>query len=110
MVFLYLNSDQMGKGDEELGRKLLQIFLEKLANSERNVDLIGCVNSAVNLTTKGSIVIESLKRLELKGARIATCGTCLDHYNKRDELLIGQVGSMDQTIEIFATAEKIIQP
>ena len=110
MVFLYLNSDQMGKGDKELGRKLLQTFLEKLANSEQNIDLIGCVNSAVNLTTKGSQVIESLKLLEQKGAQIATCGTCLDHYNKRDELLIGQVGSMDQTIQIFATADKIIQP
>lgn len=110
MVFLYLNSDQMGKGNEELGRKLLKIFLEKLADSNQKIDLIGCVNSGINLTTKGSKVIESLNKMEAKGTKIASCGTCLDHLNKRDDLIIGQVGSMDQTIEIMATADKIIIP
>jgi selenium metabolism protein YedF len=109
MVFLYLNSDQMGKGDEDLGRILLEKYLEKLANSDENIDLIGCVNSGINLTTKGSQVIDSLKRLEKKGTRIASCGTCLDHYNKRNELLIGEIGSMDQTVQIMAQATKIIQ-
>jgi selenium metabolism protein YedF len=110
MVFLYLNSDQMGKGDEKLGRKLLQSFLEKLADSEQQIDMIGCVNSGIHLTTKGSAVLESLKKLEKKGAKIASCGTCLDHFNKRDDLLIGQVGTMEQSVEIFTSADKIIQP
>ena len=34
MNFLYLNSDKMGEGDPELGRKLLLVFLEKLAASD----------------------------------------------------------------------------
>ena len=110
MVFLYLNSDQMGKGDEKLGKELLQMYLEKLADSSQKIDLIGCTNSGINLTTKGSNVINSLKKLESKGTMIASCGTCLDHLNKRDDLLIGQVGSMDQTVEIMATADKIINP
>lgn len=110
MVFLYLNSDQMGTGDSELGKKLLEMYLGKFTDSNEKVDLIGCVNSGINLTTKGSLVIESLKRLESKGTMIASCGTCLDHHNKKNDLLIGQIGSMDQTVEIMAKADKIIVP
>ena len=62
MTFLYLNSDMMGSGDPELGRKLLKIYLEKLADSDIHIDLIGCVNSGIFLTTERSHVIESLKK------------------------------------------------
>ena len=53
MTFLYLKSNQMGNGtDAALGEKLLTLFLEKLAAQEAPIDLIGCVNSAVYLTTR----------------------------------------------------------
>jgi len=110
MTFLYLCSDQMGIGEQELGRKLMSLFLEKLAASDVKVDLIGCSNSGVYLTTEGSSVIETLRKLEKKGARIATCGTCLDHMHRRDKLLIGQIGTMDMTIQVLATADRIIRP
>lgn len=110
MTFLYLCSDQMGTGEPDLGRKLMSLFLEKLAQSDVKVDLIGCTNSGVYLTTEGSNVAESLRKLEKKGATIATCGTCLDHMNRRGKLLIGQVGTMDMTIQVMATADKIIRP
>ena len=100
----------MGQGKKELGEKLLVSFLKKLAESDIKVDLIGCVNSGIFLTTDGSQVIDSLSALQDKGAHIATCGTCLDFHNKRDELLIGEIGSMDDTVRIFATADRIIQP
>ena len=110
MTFLYLNSDKMGSGNDPLGKKLLKSFLNELAKSDTQIDLIGCVNSAVNLTTEGSEVLEVLKTLTDKGARIASCGTCLDHFDKRDKLLIGEVGSMDMTVQIMATADKVIKP
>ena len=110
MTLLYLNSDKMGDGDPQLGRKLLSIFLKKLAESDTQIDLVGCVNSGVNLTTKESNVINSLKILESKGAKIASCGTCLDHLGLRDELLIGDIGTMDDTVRIMTTADKIIRP
>ncbi|MBN2010632.1 sulfurtransferase-like selenium metabolism protein YedF [candidate division KSB1 bacterium] len=109
MTLLYLNSDQMGSGNPELGRKLLKIFLEKLAASDTNVDVVGCVNGGVLLTTEGSKVIESIRTLQEKGARIDTCGTCLDHLNLRDKLLIGEIGTMDQTVQVMAKADQIIR-
>ena len=108
MTFLLLKSDKMGCGEPELGRKLLRLFLEKLAASDTKVDLVGCLNSGIFLTTEGSEVINSLKVLQAKGARIATCGTCLDHYQKREKLLIGEVGSMEQTVQVLVAADRII--
>lgn len=110
MTFLYLNSDAMGTGDPELGRKLLRLFLEKLAASDARVDLVGCVNAGVYLTTEGSPVLESLRSLEARGARIATCGTCLDHLGIRDRLRIGEVGDMAGTVQVMTTAERVIRP
>lgn len=110
MTFLYLNSDQMGSGDRTLGKKLLKSFLSEMAKSDTAIDVIGLVNSAVTLTTEGSEVLESLKVLEEKGAKIASCGTCLDYYNVRDKLLIGEVGTMDMTVAIMAKADKVIRP
>ena len=110
MTFLYLNADKMGHGDPELGKKLLISFLSELAKSDIKIDLIGCVNSGINLTTKGSEVLPSLQILEKKGARIATCGTCLDFHNMRDQLAIGEIGNMAQTVQVMALADKIIRP
>ncbi len=110
MLLLYLNSDRMGSGDDTLGRKLLRLFLEKLAASEVAVDFVLCLNHGVFLTTQGSEVLDSLKALEQRGARIATCGTCLEYHGLKDQLAIGVVGGMPQTVELFATAERIIAP
>jgi selenium metabolism protein YedF len=110
MTFLYLSSDQMGTGEPELGRTLLTLFLEKLAQSDVTVDLIGCTNSGIYLTTEGSPVIETMKKLQKKGTQIATCGTCLNHLHRRDKLLIGQVGNMEMMVQVMATADRIIRP
>jgi intracellular sulfur oxidation DsrE/DsrF family protein len=110
MTFLYLCSDQLGVGGPELGRKLLGMFLGELARSDAKIDLVGCTNSGIFLTTEGSAVIESLRILEKRGARIATCGTCLDHHRLRDKLIVGQVGTMDQMVQAMSKAEKIIRP
>lgn len=110
MTFLYLNSDKMGEGDPTLGRKLLVVFLKKLAESNTKIDVVGCVNSGVYLTTEGSKVIDSIRKLEAKGAKIATCGTCLEHFDLKDKLLIGEIGTMDGTVEIMSIADRIIRP
>lgn len=47
MTFLYLNSDKMGDGDPELGRKLMKVFLKTLLESGEKIDMIGCVNNLV---------------------------------------------------------------
>jgi hypothetical protein len=111
MTFLYLSSDTMGSGtDKELGGKLLAVFLEKLAASNVPVDMIGCANAAVYLTTREGPALHGLRALEKRGARIASCATCLDHLGLRGSLLIGEVGTMDMTVQIMGSADRVIQP
>lgn len=110
MTFLYLNSDRMGTGDDGLGRRLLVAFLEKLAESGVSVDLVGCVNSAVYLTTSEGPALEALRKLHHGGTRVASCGTCLDHFGLRDSLQIGEVGAMDDTVRTMAGADRVIRP
>lgn len=110
MTFLYLDSDRIGQGDEELGRKLLRIFLEKLVASEVKVDFVACLNTGSFLTTEEGPALESLRALAARGSIITTCGTCLDHYQRKERLLIGAVGGMQQTVELFASAERVIAP
>ena len=100
----------MGNGDPVLGRKLMKIFLQTLLENSEKIDTIGCVNSAINFTTEGSEVIDTLKEFEKNGARIATCGTCLDFHEIRDKLIIGEVGTMKTAVEIMLKADKIISP
>lgn len=110
MNFLYLNSKSMGNGPEALGEKLLLSFLKNLADSTHHVDFVGCVNSAVELTTQQGDALEQLRAMEAKGAKIVSCGTCLDHFDRRDDLLIGSVGTMPDTVEIMMTADRVIRP
>lgn len=110
MTLLYLNSDRIGAGDDELGRRLLRLFLEKLVASEVKVDFVACLNGGVFLTTEEGSALESLRALAARGAVVTTCGTCLEHYGRRERLLIGVAGGMQQTVELFASAERIIAP
>ena len=110
MTLLYLNSDRIGQGDDELGRRLLRSFLEKLAASEVRIDFVACLNGGVQLTTQGSEALSSLETLAGRGARILSCGTCLGHYALRARLAIGAVGGMPQTVELLASADRVISP
>lgn len=110
MNLLYLNSDQMGSGDPELGRRLLMLFLAKIAESDSTVDHVVCVNGGVKLTATGSEVLNSLHTLAEKGAQIHSCGTCLEHYGRQDNLRVGRKGTMVETVELMAGADHVISP
>ncbi len=109
MKVLYLNSNSMGEGSPELGEKLLNAFIEKVYNTIE-IDVVLCVNSGAYLTTTNNKTVELLKLFEQKGTAISTCGTCLDFYNIRENLQVGNVGSMELLVNIMNKAEKIIRP
>jgi len=64
----------------------------------------------VALTTQAGEALDALKMMEDRGTQIASCGTCLDFHGIREKLLIGGVGSMQQTIEIMTQADRVIRP
>ena len=110
MRLLYLNSDKIGDVNSELGEKLLITFLNKVLSQQIEIDVIFCVNSGALLTSTNNNAVEILKKFEKKGTIISTCGTCLDFYNIREQLKVGDIGSMDLLVKLMSQAENILRP
>jgi selenium metabolism protein YedF len=104
---IYLKSDKVGEG--ELGSMLAKGFLNAINEQENLPKSIICINSAVLLTTadKSNDIMQILKNLEKKGVNIYSCGTCLDFYNKRNDLKVGVVGNAKETVKMLLESDVI---
>ncbi|WP_422485971.1 sulfurtransferase-like selenium metabolism protein YedF [Gudongella sp. DL1XJH-153] len=93
-TILIIQSDQMGKGDQELGRLLMKSFIYTVNETMPLPAAILFYNSGVKLTVKDSPVLEDLLELNKSGVEIISCGTCLDFYNLKDSLAVGDISNM----------------
>ncbi|MCR3954933.1 MAG: sulfurtransferase-like selenium metabolism protein YedF [Gudongella sp.] len=91
---LVIQSNQMGKGDEELGSLLMKSFIYTVNETKPHPKAILFYNSGVKLTVEGSPVLEDLQDLLEAGVEIISCGTCLDFYNLKDSLAVGDISNM----------------
>lgn len=107
---IYCGSDRMGDGDDGFGKVLMRNFLTTLLEIDPLPDTILFVNSGINLTTSGSEVLEPLKALESRGVDIASCGLCLDFYDKKDDLYVGRTTNMFEMAELQCQAERVVAP
>jgi selenium metabolism protein YedF len=107
---IYCGSDRMGDGDDGFGRVLMRNFLTTLLEMDPLPDIILFVNSGIDLTTKGSDVLEALQTLESRGVDIASCGLCLDFYQKKEQLQVGRVTNMYEMVEVQCQAGRVITP
>lgn len=107
---VFCSSDQMGDGDPSFGRVLMKNFLMTLLEMDPLPDLILFVNSAINLTTEESETLEALRKLNDQGVDLASCGLCLDFYEKKEQLKIGRVTNMFEMVEAQCQAARIINP
>ncbi|RJQ50750.1 MAG: sulfurtransferase-like selenium metabolism protein YedF [Actinobacteria bacterium] len=98
---IFINSDRLGRGDDELGARLTGMFLYSLANGDSRPETIVLMNGGVRLAVEGSEAIEHLRKLSDAGTKIYACGTCLDYFGLKDKLAVGEVGNMNATAELF---------
>jgi len=109
-ITIYLNSNLIGIGDEELGKILMYNFLNTLMDVAPQPEQIICVNKGVFLVTESSEVLESLKQLEERGVKILSCGTCLDYYKLKDTVKVGSISNMYEILSSLLKADKVIIP
>jgi len=105
---VFITTDVLGIGDEKLGAILMKAFLNTLWDTEPRPAKILFLNSAVRLTTEGSDVLDTLKLLEKEGVQIFSCGTCLEYYNLKDDLRVGMITNMHETVNSLHAASKVI--
>lgn len=102
---ILLSSDQLGKGEKELGEGILETFFTLLKQREELPIAIFCMNSGVFTLTENSFVSVHLKELEEKGVEIIACKTCVDYYNIEKKMVAGKIGGMPQFIDLAAKYE-----
>ena len=107
-LVLTIPSEFMGRGDEELGRILIRGFFHTLGEVQPLPDMIIFLNSGVKLVVEGSPVLEDLRGLCDHGIQILACGTCLGHYELKDQIAIGEISNMYTIAETLLRAGKVV--
>lgn len=103
-----VTGDVLGRGDDALGAKLMGAFLYALAEADTVPTGVIFVNGGVRLTTGATAVRPHLEKLQARGSRISSCGTCLDFYGLKDQLVIGDVTNMYSIVEACQRATRVI--
>ena len=98
---VFITSDRIGRGDEELGSKLMKNFIRTLPEMEGLWRII-LINSGVRLAVEGSGLLKDLQNLESSGVSILVCGTCLDHLQLLEEKAIGETTTERESTESAA--------
>ena len=100
----------MGRGDDELGAKLMRGFLQTLIDCNPLPWRMLFINSGVYLTTVDDPAVQAVSLLEEKGVEILSCGTCLQHFGLEENLKVGKATNMFEVIETLNEATKVISP
>ena len=105
-----LKSDLMGDGDPDLGKVLMESFMDNLKLLDQLPTHVIMYNAGVKLAMKQSPVCSSLSELEELGTRIMLCGTCIDHYELQYDIGVGMISNMVVITETIASAGHVIYP
>lgn len=109
-TLILITSETLGRGDEELGAKLMANFLGSLSELGANLWRIILLNGGVKLAAREGAALDNLRKLAESGVSILVCGTCLMHYGLLEQKLIGETTNMMDVVTSLALAQKVIRP
>ena len=105
---IFISSNKMGNGNDELGEILMKGFVYTLTESKPYPKSILLVNSAVKLSTENYDTVQNLKILEESGVEILSCGTCLDYYGLKESIKVGSITNMYTIVDIMKKSSQTI--
>ncbi|CQR70008.1 SirA-like protein [Sporomusa ovata DSM 2662] len=94
-----ITQDTLGHGSPELGAVLIKAFMTTLLEVKPLPATILLLNAGVKLAVQGSSVLDQLIILASRGVTILSCGTCLDYYQLKTKLAVGEITNMYTIIE-----------
>lgn len=103
----YVRTDTLGS-EPEIGRLLAQSFWNSLHERLTGPADVALANRGIFLALDDSPVLEGMRALEQNGCSIYVCGTCLDFYQARDRMAVGQVGSIVKLQQLMMEASKVV--
>ncbi len=107
-IMVMISSNRLGRGDDELGGKLMMNFIKTLKEMGNELWQLVFVNSGVKLTIEDASSLEDLKELEKTGIKILVCGTCLDHFKLLEKKQVGETTNMLDIVTAMQIADKVI--
>ncbi len=105
---ILIHSEFLGRGDDELGDKLMRSFLRTLLAAEKKPDKLVFYNSAVKLLAEGSPVLDLLNELNQHGVLLVACGTCVGHYKLDDKIARERVSNMQEIVKILMDSGSVV--
>ena len=109
-TLVFLSTDTLGHGSDELGAKLMANFLATLPELGPRLWRIVMVNAGVKLASQPGRALEALKKLEESGVSLLVCGTCLEYYGLLEQKQVGETTNMLDIVTSLDLADKIIRP
>ncbi len=107
-TMILVSSDCLGKGDDELGKKLMMNCIKTLPEMGEKLWRMAFVNGGVKLTTKDSALLDDLTLLEQSGVDILVCGACLTHFHLLESRRVGTTTNMLDIVTSMQIAQKVI--
>jgi selenium metabolism protein YedF len=102
---ILIQSEGLGRGDDQLGAMLMANFLRILGESKEKPETLIFWNTGVRLVCEYSYVMDHLKRLEDQGVEILACTTCLEYFDLVDKLKVGKPTTMVKSIQSLLNSE-----
>ena len=103
-----IGSDKMGTGQDELGHILMKSFIYTVRETEPLPKAIVLFNSGVRIVCEESQIVDDLKEMHKLGVEILVCGTCLDYYNLKEEIRVGEIANMYSIYEEMRNSNNTI--
>lgn len=109
-TIVFIASETMGSGNDDLGRLLLKNYLITLTEMPDLPDAIYLVNAGVKLVCDGSELLEVFEKIGCQGVDIAACGLCLDFFHLKDKQRSGRTTNMLEIATALQSADGVIRP
>ena len=84
--------------------------MQTIASIDPLPEAVILYNSGVRLVTADSGALEALRTLQAKGVEILVCGTCLDFYQLKSAMQVGQISNMFAIMDATVRAAKVVSP
>lgn len=96
---ILIQSEQLGRDEDQLGKMLMANFLRLLGQSDNKPQALIFWNTGVRLVCENSPVLDYLEILEEQGVEILACTTCLEYLELVDKLKVGKPTTMVKSIQ-----------
>ena len=107
-MMVTITGEGLGRGDDELGRRLMIKFVGQLATQPHKPHAVAFYNAGVRLLVKASPVLDALQALEREGVDLIACGTCVEHFGIREDLAAGRISDMREIVAMMLASGTVI--